>query len=365
MRPVVGILGLVLLLALYLLLWPVPVDPVAWQAPPNPGYQGPYERNAQLASLEQWPLKDLHGPEDIALDASGRVYAATGEGVIVRISPESGQTERWADTGGRPLGIEFDRHGNLIVADAYRGLLSVAPNAEVSVLTNTVNGEVIRYADDVDVAVDGSIYFSDASSKFGALDFGGTFEASLLDILEHGGHGRLLRYDPVTQETEVIAEGINFANGVAVSPDQQSILVNETGHYRVLRVFINSERMGELEVVLENLPGFPDNLSLGLDGRFWLGLISPRSALLDALSDKPFLREVVQRLPAFIRPSAQAYGHVIAFNEAGNVVANLQDPDTSYSHMTGVTETPEHLYISSLKAPAVARLRKDQLNIAR
>jgi len=354
-----GVVVLLLLLASYLLFWPVPVAPQAWQAPPNPGYNGPYEENRRLQDLEVWPLDGLHGPEDIAVDQQGRVYASTGEGYIVRFSPQGELLERWVQTGGRPLGIEFDASGNLIVADAYRGLLSIDSDGRIDVLTDEVEGEAIRYADDLDIAQDGLIYFSDASSKFGAEDFGGTFEASLLDILEHGSHGRLLEFNPYTGNTRILAEGINFANGVAVSADQAAVLINETGKYRVLRVSRDSGSSGHVSVLVDNLPGFPDNLSLGQGGRYWVGLISPRSPMLDELSDYPFLRKVVQRLPAIMRPSAKAYGHVLAFDKEGRIVQNLQDPETAYSHMTGVTETDKHLYISSLMAEGLARIDKN------
>ncbi len=353
-------IAMALLVAMvYLLFWPVSVDPVAWNAPPNPGYQAEFEANTRLADLELFSLQGLHGPEDIALDESGRVYASTGEGYIVRLDPKSRTLERWVNTQGRPLGIEFDANGKLIVADAYKGLLSIDPAGNISVLSDQLEGSAIRYADDLDIADDGIIYFSDASTKFGAREYGGAFEASLLDVLEHGGHGRLLRYDPLKGETQVVVEGINFANGVAVSHDQRSVLLNETGSYRVLKISIVAETYGKREILLDDLPGFPDNLSRGLDGRYWLGLIAPRSALLDKLSDQPFLRKIVQRLPPQFRPKALPYAHVIALNEQGDIEANYQAPQAQYSHVTGVTETRDWLYVSNLMATSLGRLKSE------
>lgn len=128
--------------------------------------------------------------------------------------------------------------------------------------------------------------------------------------------------------------------------------------YRVLRHWISGPSRGLTEPLIENLPGFPDNLSTGQEGRFWLALVSPRNGLLDALSDEPFLRRMVHRLPAFLRPQAVAYGHVLAFDGAGRVVANLQDPDGSYRLATGATEADEHIYLGSLVAPSLGRLTK-------
>jgi sugar lactone lactonase YvrE len=349
------IIGLVSLL-IYLLAWPVPVDPVPWTTPPNPGYTGAFAPNERLANLETLPIGSNHGPEDIALDRTGRIYAATREGWIVRLDADGSNPQHWAQTDGRPLGMEFDGQGNLIVADAYRGLLSIRPDARVAVVTDEADGIPIRYADDVDVAADGKIYFSDASTKFGAMEFGGTYPASLLDLMEHGGHGRLLMYDPATGVTTTLLDGINFANGVAVSHDQSFVLVNETGEYRVLRYWISGPRKGQSEPLIEALPSFPDNISTGLEGRFWVALVSPRDRAFDELSDSPLGRKIVQRLPEFFRPKAVAYGHVIAINAAGEVLENLQDPSGSYPINTTAVESEEYLYIGSLVAPNIARM---------
>jgi sugar lactone lactonase YvrE len=340
----------------YFLLWPVSVDPEAWDAPPNPGYTGPFAPNTRLAGLELLPIGDNRGPEDVALDAQGRIYVATGEGHIVRLQADGTRPERWADTGGRPLGIDFDGSGHLIVADALRGLLSIDTEGRVAELATEADGVPIRYADDVDVAADGRIYFSDASTKFGAKEYGGPYEASLLDIMEHGGHGRLLVYDPRTRTATTLASGLNFPNGVAVSHDQTSVLVSETGNYRVLRIWIEGRRLGQVEPVVEALPGFPDNISTGENGRFWVALISPRSRLLDGLSNQPLLRRVVQRLPRFLRPGAAEYGHVLAIDRDGRVLRDLQDPSGRFSLISSVVEAGAYLYFGSLEGQAVARL---------
>lgn len=357
-KKVTGILVLVIgIILIYLMVWPVPIDPVAWNAPPNPGYTGPFSKNTVLADIETLSIGDNHGPEDLALDEKGFIYAATHEGWIVRLQPDGSSPENWVETGGRPLGSEFDNAGNLIVADAMRGLLSISPEKEVAVLTDIADGLPIVYADDLDIAADGKIYFSDASTKFSAAM--GTKESSVLDIIEHGGHGRLLMYDPETKQTSVLMKGLNFANGVAVSHDQQYILVCETGSYRVIKYWIAGPQKGQTEPFIENLPGFPDNITTGRNGRFWVALFAPRNALLDKWSDKPFFRKVIQRLPNFIKPKPEAYGHIIALDTAGKVVKNFQDPDTEYPKNTSVMETDQYLYIGSLVAPFAARLSKD------
>jgi sugar lactone lactonase YvrE len=362
-KILLALIVILVAVVLYFLFWPVPVEPVAWEAPPNPGYTGPFAQNEKLRGMETFSMGDNHGPEDIALDGQGRIYAATHEGRIVRLSKDGSGPENWVETGGRPLGIDFDAQGNLIVADAFRGLLSVAPDGSIKELATEADGIPILFADDVDVAADGKIYFSDASAKFGAKQCGGTYEASLLDINEHGAHGRLLVYDPAEGRARTLLKGLNFANGVAVSPDQQFVLVNETGSYRVIRYWLAGPKKGQMEPIVSSLPSFPDNISTGLEGRFWVALVSPRNRIIDDLCGKPFLRKVIQRMPAFLRPKAVAYGHVLAIDGEGTILLDLQDPAGAYPINTSATETEQHLYIGSLVTPVLGRLPKSKIGL--
>ena len=362
MKKLTGAVIFIVIIIIYLLTWPVPIAPVAWQPPPDPGYTGPFEVNTRLANIEKLSIEGAHGPEDIALDADGRIYAATHEGFIVRLENSNAEPEKWVNTGGRPLGIDFDGNGNLIVADGYIGLLSIAPDGKITTLVTSVDGIPLGFTDDVDVAADGKIYFSEASSKFNAKTYG-PLAASMLDLMEHGGHGKLIVYDPKTDKASTLISGLSFANGVAVSPDQSYVLVNETGNYRVLRYWITGPKEGTWEPLIESLPAFPDNISAGYDGRFWIALVAPRNPLLDSLADKPFIRKIIQRLPEAIKPKAAHYGHIIAINGNGEVVANLQDPNAACPVNTGVTETSQYLYIGSLVTDFIARLPKSEAGL--
>ena len=363
MKKITGFLFITLIfIVIYLVTWPVPIDPVAWEPPPNPGYTGPFEVNTRLAAIERLPIKEAHGPEDIALDADGRIYAATHEGFIVRRKTDTARIHQRVNTGGRPLGIDFDGNGNLIVADGYIGLLSIAPDGEITKLITSVDGIPLGFTDDVDVAANGKIYFSEASTKFNAKKYG-PLAASMLDLMEHGGHGKLIVYDPKSGMASTLISGLSFANGVAVSPDQSYVLVNETGNYRVLRYWIAGPKEGTWEPLIEALPAFPDNISAGYDGRFWVALVAPRNPLLDSLAGKPFIRKMIQRLPEAVKPKAEHYGHIIAINGNGEVVADLQDPNAACPVNTGVTETSQYLYIGSLITDFIARLPKSEANL--
>ena len=346
-------LGVSAVLAAYLLFWPVEIDPVAWEAPKDEGYVNSFGQNQHLSQIQRIELTGKVGPEDYALSKDGMVYFGLLGGEIGYLD-QAGKTHTWVNTEGRPLGIEFDASGNLIVADAFKGLLSIDSKGSIETLVTEIDGIELKYADDVDVADNGKIYFSDASTKFHAETYG-TFEASMLDINEHGGHGRVLEYDPVTKQSTTILDGLNFANGIAISHDQNWVLVNETGTYRVLKVGISETNKGQVETVIENFPGFPDNISRGSNGVYWVGLVSPRSHALDSLSGAAFVRKVVQRLPAFMRPKAKHFGHIIAINDEGEVVHNLQDPLGMYGHTTGAIEVGNQLYVSSLHDTAIGK----------
>lgn len=338
---------LALALAAYLLFWPVPIDPVAWDAPEAPRLEGRFAKNGALADVVRLGEGVGIGPEDVAIDRSGAAYVGYEDGRIVRFDPDGWQPTELADTGGRPLGLAFDATGGLIVADGYRGLLRVAPDGAIEVLSTEAEGVPYGFTDDVDVAADGRIYFTDASSKFGPA------MKARDDLLEHGGHGRLLRYDPETRATEVLLRGLQFANGVAVAPDQRSVIVAETGSYRLVRFFIAGEREGEREVFFENLPGIPDGVSSNGRDTFWVALYAPRNAFLDAASRYPRLRSVAFRLPRWLQPEPAAHAFVLGLSLEGEVTANLQhEGEESFHPITSVEEVGGRLYLGSLTQPS-------------
>lgn len=348
--------ALVLLAAAYLLLWPVPITPVAFTLPAAPGYVGVHAANTKLANLQ---IIDLHGevgPEHIAFGADGKLYTTVASGNILRMNADGSAQEVFANTGGRVLGFDFDAKGDLIAADAVKGLLSIAPDRTITVLTDSVNGDPIRYADAVVVAKNGKMYFSDASTRFAPKDWGGTFEASVFDIIEGASTGRILEYDPATLATRVLAYGLSFANGVALSTDEQTLFVNETGKFRLWKIAVAASGVNvtqanpQATVLLDNLPGYPDNLMRGLDGKIWMGFAKPRNPTADQMAGKPWLRRLTLRLPRAFWPVPKSYGHVIAFTEDGKIVADLQDPSGAYPETTAVTETRDRLYIQSLHA---------------
>ncbi len=349
----------------YLCLWPIPVNPVSWQAPVASGYSGPHTPNNRLENLRHITLDQETGPEHVAFARDGKLYAAMASGNILRMDADGTAQEVFINTGGRVLGFDFDATGNLIVADAMKGLLSIRPDRTINILANSVkDGDPIRYANAVVVAANGKIYFTDATTRFAPQDWGDTFTASIFDIMEQSSTGRVLEYDPEQKIVRIVAKGFSFANGIALSADKQSLFVNETGRYRVWKIAVNADNLDiaqgspQASILLDNLPGYPDKLMRGLDGRIWLGFAKPRNPVIDAMSDKPFLRQITLRLPRLLWPVPKAYGHVMAFDESGKVLDDLQDPTGAYPETTAVTETHDRLYIQSLHAQSLGWLKR-------
>ncbi len=347
------------LIAAYLLLWPVPVDPVSWQAPVDEGYVDPFEPNDLLTAATGVDLGNYEGPEDATRGLDGRIYLSTSNGAIIRVQNRG--VSELVQVGGRPLGIEIASDGSLIVANAELGIQRIAADGTVTTLVDKIDGAPLENANNLGIAPDGTIYFSQSSTKFTAAGFGGSYKASLLDILEHGGHGNVYSYDPESGEVVRVMTGLNYANGVAVSEDGSFLLVAETGHYRILKHWLSGDLQGTTEVLLDNLPGFPDNIKNGMNGRFWIGFAAPRNQLLDKLSDRPYLRKIVQRLPPKVRPQAEPFSHVIAINGDGQVLINLHDPSARFPTLTGVLETRRYLYLTTLFGHSLPRIRKSDL----
>jgi sugar lactone lactonase YvrE len=327
----------------YLLAWPSPIDAIELPSRPPPSWSDNDRLSAAVAIASVG-----EGPEDVAVAEDGAIFTGLFDGRIVRVDG-AGVATTCAQTGGRPLGLHFDRDGALWVADAYRGLLRVDAHGEVEVVIDRVDGEPMLFADELDLAGDGSVWLTDASQRF-AID------RVVEDALEGRATGRLLRCDPVAGTAEVWADGLHFANGVALAADERSIFVSETFGYRVVRVWIDGPRARERDVVLEDLPGLPDNLARGDDGTLWVAFATRRSGLLDRLGPWPYLREVVARIPGPLRPLPPDHGFVLGFAEDGTIRADLQDPSGRWRGLTSAVPVGSELVLGSLHGTELGRL---------
>tara|TARA_Y100000031_G_scaffold11269_2_gene12099 strand:+ start:9892 stop:11034 length:1143 start_codon:yes stop_codon:yes gene_type:complete len=323
------------------------VEPAPYAPPIAPKMEGALRENSALNSVKLLAKGKLNGPEDIAVDSDGNVYTGLEDGRIVKISSE-GDVKSFAETGGRPLGLQWGPRGDLIVADGGRGLLSVNPKGEVTVLVPRAETVPLEMADDLDVSNSGLIYFSDATGPEVEMDY-------YQDLMIHRPYGRLLRFDYYTDELEVLLTGLYFANGVALSPDEDYVLVSEMSEYRITRLWLKGPRKGKSEVFADNLPGFPDGISGDGDGNYWVALVSPRMWFVDNIVlPNLWLRKLLMHFPKWTRLSGSSYGLIIQLNSEGEIVESLHDPSgKSLSGITNVVERDGKLYIGTLEGDAI------------
>jgi sugar lactone lactonase YvrE len=345
----VGVIAVAVLV--YLLAWPIEISPAAWTPPRAPTQQGVFAPNDRLTHLEKL-AKGHTGPESVAIDEKGYLYTGLADGTILRIQPDGATVETFA-RAREPLGLEFDARGNLVVADASLGLISVDPAGNIARLSKEVGGTPINFADDLAIASDGTVYFTDASTKF-------TNKESVSDIFEHRPNGRLLAYTPSTGITRVVLDDLYFPNGVAIGPNEAYLLLNETSMYRVRRYWLTGERAGQTDTFTDNLPGFPDNISFNGRDTFWVALAGgPRlRAALDPLLPHPFLRKIMWRIPGVLGGTSTGEGYVVGLDLEGNVIHTLQDlTGDAYPDTTSAVEYDGALYIGSFSADGVGRVR--------
>lgn len=322
------------------------ITPKIWTPPPLPEWG----QNSALSKTALIPLSaGQKGPEDITLGPDGMIYTGVESGQILRLDPATGQQSLFADTKGRPLGMQFYPDGKLIVADGIKGLLAVDPSGVIIPLVSHYQGERMKFVDDLDIAADGSIWFSDATMKYNLHDL-------LYDFIEMDPTGRLFRYDPVTKALTLELDNLYFANGVALGPDDSFVLVNETSSGRIMRKWLKGDQAGTIDVFLDGLPGGGDNLSFnGRDG-FWVAMPSLRLPYVEALADKPFIRKLLGGLPAAWFEPGQMISQVAKIDLNGKLILSLQHPKGQADHfayITSVNEWDGKLYLGSLTEPSV------------
>jgi sugar lactone lactonase YvrE len=370
-----AVFAAVIMVAAYLLLWPTPLDPYAWTPPVDPGTGpgSPFTPTQRLSpdgqfagTVIQSKWRDAgrpenFGPEDVTVrPGEGRIYTGIGDGSILSIDPASGETQFFANTGGRPLGVTFDADGNtLFVADAKLGLLAVDRAGFVSVLANEADGEPVTFADNLDLESDGTVWFSAPTREH-------TLAQVELDVWNSRPTGRLLRYDRKTKSASVVLDNLFYANGVAVAQDDSFVLVAEFLAFRITRYWLRGERAGTHEVFVDGLPGYPDNITRTPDGHFLVGLSLQRLPGLDQQRPHPSRVEVIYRLPAFLKPKPQYPGYLLEFDANGRLLRFAADERGEVTAQVtagvvltgdgGVERTAE-VVVGSLLVPSLRKLQ--------
>jgi sugar lactone lactonase YvrE len=344
--------GLITLLCSgYLVLKRSPIDAVAWEPPASSGLVGPFEANDALSSIQLITIPDGHAPESFTLGPDGWLYTGLKGGRIIRFRPDGSAMEDFADTGGRANGMRFDAAGNLIVVDSYRGLLAIDPSGAVTTLAESSDGVPFMFNDGVDIASDGTIWFTDATARFRDGEFH-------LEILEGSATGRVLTHDPVTGETQTRIDNLRFANGLALGPDDAYVLINEMLAYRTLRHWIQGPKAGTTEVFVDGYPGMPDDIQFNGKDLFWIAFAAERVAIADWVQPYPTLKTFIAKAIGDIIPDTDTRwlgggAFVIALDLDGRVVHNLQDGGRRFISSTGALEHEGKLFLGSITMDAI------------
>ena len=320
----------------------VKFSPDKWSAPKAPKLVGDYAENDRLAHARLVPLS-FTGPEDVVIGSSGEVYTGTADGSILRITI-GGESSAIANVGGRPLGVEL--YGDdLLVCNADLGLQRVTMTGTVDTIADRIGPDRFVLTNNASVADDGTIYFTESSRRWPLSEY-------TADILEGRPTGRLLRRTNDGEVTELLPN-LAFANGVALDAEQASVFVAETARYRIHRHWLTGDRAGQTDVFLDNLPGFPDNLSFA-GGVLWVGYASPRNPQVDAVAGINWIKHIAYRMPQALQPKALRHGLVVGYNTDGSVAHNLQDPSGKVAITTAARVANGSLYIGTLEDDHIA-----------
>lgn len=315
------------------------IEPVRWTPPPVPP-----ARQAAPITVEVVAVPG-DGPEDTLIDEDGSVLTGLRDGRILRVSADGLTITTLADTGGRPLGLEWLADGKVLICDANRGLLTMDRDGRVTTLLGEIDGQPMRFCNNADVTDDGTIYFTNSSTRFGVHEW-------MADLLEHSATGSVYRLRPDGELTQ-LATGRPFPNGVALSGDQRTLFFAETAGYGLFKLDLTTGNA--LPELVAPIPGLPDNISRGSDGLIWVAIGSPRNTVLDTLLPKaPVFRKLVWNLPDALKPKPADVIEIQAYDDAGHLVHDLRGTHPQFHMPTGVRERDGKVWISSLGTTTIA-----------
>ncbi|GAC1545612.1 MAG: SMP-30/gluconolactonase/LRE family protein [Candidatus Velthaea sp.] len=218
--------------------------------------------------------------------AEGPVYFGDG-GYLLWSDIPNNRMMRWSEADGHVSvfrspsnysnGNTRDREGRLITCEHdARRVTRTELDGTITVLMDSFNGKKLNAPNDVVVAADNAVWFTDPG--YGIL---GNYEGhkAPLELPTN-----VYRLDVATGRATVVASDFVRPNGIAFSPDEKKLYIIDSGitsggpaHIRVFDV--NGERLSNGKVFANNFaPGFTDGMRLDTDGNVWcsMGWANPK-----------------------------------------------------------------------------------------
>jgi gluconolactonase len=181
--------------------------------------------------------------------------------VCYRPLPEGPEITTFRHPTGNANGLTLDRQGNVIACEhTTRQVTRIHGDGRVEVLASAYEGKRLNSPNDVIVRSDGTVYFTDP--PYGLRNFSEGKE------LECNG---VFRLDP-DGSLHLVAEDFERPNGLALSPDEQALYVDDSARFHIRRFDVRSDGSLSGGNVWAELParpaerGVPDGMKVNAEG---------------------------------------------------------------------------------------------------
>jgi len=193
-------------------------------------------------------------PEGPSFDSQGNLFVCNRwDGFVARITPD-GHSSLYVATGGKPNGARFHQNGQLFIADiGRREILAAQADGSIDVVVDAYQGEPLLGPNDLIFDRIGRLYFTDPG-------LGDTHSP-----------GRVFRCTPDGDLT-LLVDGLLYPNGLALSPNEDALVVAPTGSNDVLRFpLLEDGRLGQAEVIVQFEGGQgPDGIAFDANGNLYV-----------------------------------------------------------------------------------------------
>lgn len=205
----------------------------------------------------------LDHPEGIAVHRDGSVWCGGEGGQIYRIESDGSSMEEVASSGGFSQGLAFDAEDNLFVCDLKQAavLRLDAKSGALEKFADGVDGRGINICNHLAFGPTGELYVSDSNA------------------FKEPGPG-IFRFEPDGTGELWYGEPVNFANGLAFSPDGRHLYVAETFGNAVFRIRLEDDGSAGAREEVAKIPGvLPDGLAFDTVGNLYVACYEPSQVL--------------------------------------------------------------------------------------